>query len=372
MGRTGIRILALACACSLGLLPPLCVQAGQPQEEKEDLERLIELYNEYENRFAAIETVQDIEGNGFHVIENQSFPVILESFGEEEVFFLPVMEEEYHRMAILVADSEDNILYKTNQLATNSRRLGELKQATKGIAAVSFQDLNGDGLSDITLITNCENDTGEYKGKTYKTGDVLFQRDGGFYRDWRISDKINRFSMNKSTSFIRAYVRDGISTEVLYTAATLDELVDNGFEIMQGQSYWRSFEKQGRLRIVPGVIKIAEYNIFMIYLVNEQGYIVWSFQTMKDYDNLYSLKGMACRDVDGDGMKDIVILGRYSYSGQDGELIVDTRCSVFYQRTDGFAEDEEFTGSYQCTAEDTVSGLVELIRGYWGWTVEDD
>lgn len=94
MGRTGIRILALACACSLGLLPPLCVQAGQPQEEKEDLERLIELYNEYENRFAAIETVQDIEGNGFHVIENQSFPVILESFGEEEVFFLPVMEEE--------------------------------------------------------------------------------------------------------------------------------------------------------------------------------------------------------------------------------------------------------------------------------------
>lgn len=372
MGRAGKRILALVCACSLGLLPPLCARAGQLQEEKEDLKRLIDLYNEYENRFTAIETVQDIEENGYYVIENQSFPVILESFGEEEVFFLPIMEENYHRMAVLVADAEGNILYKTNQLATNNGRLGELEQPTKGIAAVSFQDLNGDGLADITLITNCENETGEYRGKTYKTGDVLFQRDGGFYRDWRISDKINRFSMNKSTSFIRSYVRDGISTEVLYTATTLDELVDNGFEVIQGQSYWRSFEKLGTLRIVPGVIKMAEYNIFMIYLVNEQGYIVWSFQTMKDYDNLYSLKGMACRDVDGDGMKDIVVLGRYSYSGENGELLVDTRCSVFYQRTDGFTEDKEFTDSYQCTAEDTVSGLVELIRGYWGWTVEND
>ncbi len=372
MKRIGMAAITAACVFGLFLLSPVCAQAGQPQGGQGELEQLKIKYQEYEARFTAIETVSDIEENGYHVIEEQSFSVILESFGEAEVVFLPVMEEEYHRMAILIADGEGNILYKTNQLETNNRRLGELEQPTKGIAAVSFQDLNGDGLSDIILITNCENETGQYKGKIYKTGDVLFQRDGGFYRDWRISDKINRFSMNKSINFIRAYVRDGISTEILYTAKTLDELLDSGFSVMQGQSYWRSFEKQGTLKIVPGIMRMAEYNIFMIYLVNDQGYIVWSLQTMKDYDNLYSLKGMACRDMDGDGMKDIVVLGRYSYAGPDGEQLVDTVCSVFYQRTDGFAEDEEFGDYYQCTEEDTVSGLVELIHEYWGWTVEDD
>ena len=375
MGKTRKGVLLAAgilALCVLMLQPVPVVQAEQIQEDKEALEQLIKLYNEYEARFAAIENVSDIEENGFFAIEEQSFPVIMESFGEEEVTFLPVMDEEYSRMAVLIADSEGNILYKTNRLETNNRRLGELKQPTKDIAAVSFQDLNGDGLTDIILITDCENETGEYEGRIYKTGDVLFQGQGDFYRDWRVSDKINRFSMNKSIDFIATYVRDGISVEVLYTATTLEELLNNGFQIIQEQCYWRSFEKQGYLRVVPGVIKMAEYNIFMIFLVNEQGYIVWSFQPMEDYDNLYSMKGMTCRDMDGDGMKDIVILARYSYAGPEGELQVDTKCSIFYQRTDGFEEDKEFSDYHQCTSEDTVSGLVELIRGYWGWTVEND
>lgn len=370
MKRAGRAVLLAACILALRTVP--VVQAEQIQEDKDALEQLIKLYNEYEARFAAVENVSDIEENGFYVIEEQSFPVTFESFGEEEVTFLPVMDKEYSRMAVLIADSEGNILYKTNQLETNNKRFGELKQPTKGIAAVSFQDLNGDGLTDIILITNCENETGEYAGRTYKTGDVLFQRDREFYRDWRISDKINRFSMNKSISFIATYVRDGISVEVLYTATTLEELLDNGFQIIQEQCSWRSFEKQGYLRVVPGIMKMAEYHVFMIYLVNKQGYIVWSFQTMEDYDNLYSLKGMTCRDMDGDGMKDIVVLARYSYPDSEGNLQVDTKCSIFYQRTDGFAEDKEFSDYHQCTSEDTVSGLVELIRGYWGWTVDND
>lgn len=353
--------------CMLSLLP---VKAA----ENDGLEQIIRDYNEYVTGFAAIEDTNDIEENGFHVIEDQSFSVILESFldGETEVNFVPVMYERYNRLGILITDSSGKVLYKTNQLETNNKWLGQLQQPTRGIAAVSFQDLDMDGLTDIILITDCENDTGEYAGKPYKVGDVLFQRDGGFYRDWRISDKINRFSMNKSAEFIASYVRDGNSTEILYTAATLDELVDNGFQIIQEQCYYRSFEKQGFLQVVPGVIKMAEYNVFMIYLINEQGYIVWSFQPMGDYDNLYALKGMTCRDMDGDGMKDIVVLGRYSYSGPEGELQVDTVCSIYYQRTDGFTEDKEFKDYYQCTTEDTVSGLVELIREYWGWTVEND
>lgn len=337
----------------------------------EELGLLIQKYQEYQAGFAAIETVSDIEANGYEAIESQSFPVVLESFGEEEVIFLPIIEKQYHRLAVLIVDTEGRVLFKTNQLETNNRCLGQLEQPTKDVAAVSFHDVNEDGLTDIILITNCENETGAYAGKIYKTGDVLFQQDQSFYRDWRISDKINRFSMNKSARFIISYVRDGSSTEILYTATTLDELLDNGFQIIQENSYFQNFEKQGRLKMVPGVIHIAQYDVFMIYLVNEQGYIVWSFQPMKDYDNLYALRGMICKDVDGDGMKDIVVLGKYSYEGANGESLIDSKCDIYYQRTDGFSVDTGFADYYQCTEEDTIRGLLEIIREYWGWRIEE-
>ena len=356
---------AMACVC-ICLLP-----LGRVSAQGEAVKVLAQKYQAYQACFSAIESVEDVEANGYEKMESQSFPVVLESFGEEELTFLPIMHREYHRLAVLIADSEGKVLYKTDQLETNYKYLEQLEQPTKDIAAVSFQDLNHDGLTDIVLITNCENGEGEYAGQTFKVGDVLFQRDGQFYRDWRISDKINRFSMNKSADFIASYVRDGNSTEVLYTATTLEELLDNGFRIIEEQNYLRTFEKQGKLRVVPGVLSMAEYDVFMIYLVNEQGYIVWSFQPMEDYDNLYALKGMTCSDLDGDGMKDILVLARYSYSGPEGELAIDTKCHIYYQRTDGFAEDTDFSGSYQCTELDTVGELVWSIRDYWGWTKEE-
>lgn len=364
MRKKWIAVLLSVCICIMAFLP---VQAEEPA----DTEALILQYQAYQDSFAAIEKRKDIEENGFEAIEEQSFPIVLETFGESEVTFLPIMDKKYHRLAVLILDSRGKVLFKTNQLETNNKYLGQLEQPTKGIASVAFQDLNGDGLTDIVLITNCENDTGDYAGKPYKIGDVLFQKEKGFYRDWRISDKINRFSMNKSAEFIISYVRDGNSTEALYTASTLDELLENGFHVVEEQCYYRNFEKQGLLQVVPGSIRIANYDVFMIYLVNEQGYIVWSFQPMGDYDNLYALKGMTCRDMDGDGMKDLVLLARYSYAGPEGELLVDTRCSIYYQRTDGFEEDTEFQQYYQCTETDTVGGLVEIIREYWGWTKEE-
>ncbi len=334
-----------------------------------ETEPLLIMYQDYQYRFEAIEQLADVEENDFHIISDQVFLVMTQRFGE--ISFIPAMDKQYQRLIILLADGNGNIVYKTDELETNYRIRGQLKQPTTGIAAVSFQDVNGDELIDIVLITACTNETGTYAGKSYKVGDVLFQNEEGFYRDWRISDKINRFSMNKSIDFITAFIRDGYSTEFLYTATTLDELLENGLEIITEQSYPRKFEKLGKLQVIPGTYTMADYTIFMIFLVNEQGNIVWSFQPMGDFDNLYALKGINCKDIDGDLLKDVIILARYSYEGSNGEVVVESDYSIYYQRTAGFIEETDYKNIYQCNEEDTMAELVEKARAYWGWEVAE-
>lgn len=334
-------------------------------------EELLRQYAEYEAQFASIEWDEDIEKNGYDILEEHVFQVVLESFGEEAVTLLPAMNHTWRRLAIFVADAHGKILGKYNRLETNECIRGEMMQVTRDIASVAFADVNLDGRTDIILITRCVNNEGDYAGIPYKVGDVLFQGDGTFYRDWRISDKINRFSMNKSANYIVNFVRDGRSAEFLYTASTLEELKSHGFSVIEEQCYARNFEKLGRLQVVPGTVQISAYTVFMIYLVDEDGNIVWSLQPMGDYDSLYSLRGINGRDVDGDGMKDLVVLARYSIEETPGEARIDSRCTIYYQRTSGFEVDTGFEKYYQCTEEDTMDELVQKIREYWGWQVEE-
>ena len=48
--------------------------------EEEELEQIILEYGKYNTLFSAIEDIDDAEDNGFRIIEEQSFPVLLESF----------------------------------------------------------------------------------------------------------------------------------------------------------------------------------------------------------------------------------------------------------------------------------------------------
>lgn len=355
------------------------------------------LYEEYNARFDAVEHREDITENGFEIVDIHIFPVQYEIDMQKEMetelvrqmkaqpdadikdlkmnmeapmLMIPAYDKMYNRLALFFVDGDGTILYKSDHLETNSCVIGQMQQPAQEMVSVAFQDLNGDKLTDIILITSC--DVGD--GKKYRIGDVLFQDTEGliFYRDYRISDKINRFGMNQNTDSITAFVRDGNSTEFLYTAVTLKELLQHGFKIITEQCHTRTFGKLGKLQVVPGTYRIADYDVFMIYLVNEQGDIVSALQPMGDYDNLYALKGINCRDIDGDGLKDIIVFAKYSYEDENHKLAVASDYSIYYQRTGGFSADTEIKGKYQCSEEDTMQTLVEKARAYWGWKTDDD
>ena len=334
--------------------------------EKQDSQAA--LYQQYMQRLDAVKLRTDIETNGFQIVKDHVFPIEME--GADEAFLIPAYDKQYHRLALFFADGSGRIIFKTEQLETNFQKRGQLKQPNERLAAVSFQDMDGDGLTDILLITTCYHETGEYEGRSYKVGDVLFQKKGVFYRDYRISEKINRYGMNKSIQFIAALVRDGYSTEFLYTAATKEELLAHGFQVMEDQMRSQSFEKLGKLHILPGTYRMAEYTVFMIYLVNDRGLIVWSFQPMGDYESLYGQKGMAVQDINGDGLRDLVVLSEYSYEGSGGEMVLKEDYSVYYQQTAGFYEDKEMKQAVVCSGEETMEELVSRLRAFWGWKTD--
>ena len=357
--------LSAVCLCALFL----CCETALAAEDtalNED-EKVLAQYREYRERLESISYRTEIGENGYEIVENQIFPIEIAGYGEGEVSLVPAFDESYHRLALFFVTEDGQVIYKTDQLETNNRVLGQMEQPACDIAAVSFRDLDMDGRMDIILITACAGADGSDEG--YKVGDVLFQskKQAGFYRDYRIADKINRYGMNKSAEVITAFVRDGCSTEFLYTATTLKELLAEGLQIITEQCYYRTFGKLGKLQVVPGTYRISNYDVFMVYLVSEQGDILYSLQPMGDYDNLYALKGINCRDIDGDGLKDIVILARYSYEGEEGRLIVESDYSIYYQRTGGFSLDTEIKDIYRCSDEDTMEALVEAARIYWGW-----
>lgn len=344
--------------------------AAQPQAGMQSDRETLSQYREYQERLASAVRREEIGAAGFTVVEDQIFPIEMKGYGE--VSLIPAYDDAYDRLILFFADDAGTIVYRTEELETNYRVRGQMRQPNRGIAAIVFEDLNGDGLTDIVLVTTCVNVSGDYAGKPYRVGDVLFQsrETGGFYRDYRVADKINRFGMNKNTELITAFVRDGHSTEFLYTAATLDELLANGLRIIEEQYYTRIFGKLGRLRVVPGVYHVASFDIFMVYLVNEQGDIISSLQPMGTYDNLYALKGIRCQDIDGDGLKDIVVLAKYSYEDDGGQIIVESDYSIYYQRTGGFSADVNMKNRYRCGDDDTMEILVEKARAYWGWRSE--
>lgn len=352
----------------------VCICIAAPAYGAQDAS-LTKKYQEYRARLDAIATMEDISVQGFRIVENHIFPIELNMNGT--VLVVPALDKQYNRMAVFLIRDDGHVLYKTDQLETNNQKKGELRQPNKGVAAISFQDVNGDGVMEILLITYCEKEYGTGAGSTYKVADVLFQAELNgkqlVYRDYRISARLNQYGMNKSIKFITTHLVQHYSTEFLYTSSTLKSLTAQGFQIYTDRSYWEDFEKWGRLRVVPGVYQMAEYYVFMVYLVNEQGYIVWSFQPMGDFESLYELKGVSCVDVDGDGLKDIVVLARYIYEetshgdGAGNESKLSDDYAIYYQRTDGFHSGTGMKSRFRAGETDTIDDIIKKAHRYWGW-----
>jgi len=347
MKKTGVFLL---CFLTLSLLIPLKTPASSDSDQ-------------YMARFHSINTLTEAKAAGYEPVGiiTDYFPT---ACVHAECTVYPSINRQYGRMALFFADADGRVLYKTEDLACNNFYSGQLTQPNADVAAISERDVNGDGLKDILIINLCLDDDG-----VFKIGDILYQGADMFYRDWRVTDKINRFNMNKDIDMMTAFARDGQSAEFLYSAATLDELIRDGFIPLTDQTFDADFEKFGAVKVVPGTYTMGGIHIFILYLVNSDGLVVWNFQCMRGYDSFNRMTGISFKDVDGDGWADLSVLAVYDSLGDNDETQTVTDFSIYYQRDGYFFEDTDFRAAFlkQLTGKETMDDIVQAARKYWGW-----
>ena len=95
--------LGIALLSALLFFPVLTGKAADGEEE------LRREYRMYQERFAAIERMEDLEENGYEVMEEQIFPVTLESICPEELTMVPAVDRACRRLALFFLDDEGQV-----------------------------------------------------------------------------------------------------------------------------------------------------------------------------------------------------------------------------------------------------------------------
>ena len=142
--------------CILLAIVMLWTEAAQikaAQITGEDAGNIQKEYQAYQERLSSIAFREDIEENGYEIMEEQIFPITLESFGLGELTMIPAIETSLNRLALFFLDGEGNVVYSYDQLEANCRIRGELKQSVKDVAGVSFSDVIRDGRNYIIIIS---------------------------------------------------------------------------------------------------------------------------------------------------------------------------------------------------------------------------
>lgn len=322
-------------------------------------------YNRYAQSFERIFFEQHIENSGFRVIEEQAFEI--DHAGLGRLRLIPAISRGYNRLSLFFVREDGYVVYKTDDFESNSWLRGQARQTNQDVICIAYRDLNGDDLKDIIIISACRNESGVYAGKTYNVGDVLFQSEIGFYRDLHISDKINRFDMNKNSEAIMAFVRDGESMEFLFTSKTLDELLKGGFQPISYMVRTEHLEKFGVVSIIPGFYNMTGQNYLMIYIIASDGRILWNFQPMHYYVNFYDIQGIMFIDIDGDGLKDMTLLARYVTYDENGDIMIKQDYDIYYQRAGYFLEDWELKNAMPCGENESLMTISRNARKFRGW-----
>ncbi|MDT8715534.1 hypothetical protein IAI10_02525 [Clostridium sp. 19966] len=152
------------------------------------------------NKTSSSQTLTSLKDGGLVVIDKQCFSVKLENFGTVKFISGLKRENSTQAAAFYLLDSNSNVIYKFPDFYGNS------KGAFKDISAVSFSDVNNDGLKDVIIITDYT-----INGSTKTISSIYFQHGTSFANNEALDTKLNNSSSNKDINSVIKYAKSNLN-----------------------------------------------------------------------------------------------------------------------------------------------------------------
>lgn len=145
-------------------------------------------------------TLNNLKDGGLVVIENQSFPVNIKNYGNVKFISGLKRENSNDNVNFYLTDDKNNVLYKFPEFYGNSKGM------FKDISAISFTDVNNDGLKDIIIIA----DYSISLASPTTIGSIYFQKGKEFINNKALDDKINSSQNNKDIATVLKYAKENL------------------------------------------------------------------------------------------------------------------------------------------------------------------
>lgn len=138
----------------------------------------------------------DLQNNGLRVIEDQSFWIQLENWGKVRFVSGKSRVAGRSKLDFYLVDDNGKVLYKFPDFYGNKWPWFE------GIRAVSFQDVNKDGLTDIIVSAEYSTGAGPQGAIPFPIGGIYYQKNREFVSMPELDKQINEAGKNKSIEML--------------------------------------------------------------------------------------------------------------------------------------------------------------------------
>jgi hypothetical protein len=155
------------------------------------------------NVFGENLNVKDLKSKGFSLIEDHSFLVALEHWGKVKFLSCEQNPESTAKLAFFLSDAKGKIICSLPDFYGNHWTFYEMK-------AVSFKDINKDGIKDIIVIADCVTGVGNEGAVPFSVCAIYFQFEKGFKNVQKLDEAINHAVKNKTIEMIIKYTQDKV------------------------------------------------------------------------------------------------------------------------------------------------------------------
>jgi hypothetical protein len=151
----------------------------------------------------------------------------------------------------------------------------------------------------------------------------------------------------------------------------LNDPKKNGLEIIENQSFEVELEKWGKVKFVTATLAANPFPKLVFFLTDDKGTVLYSFSDFVEYPGwlLSEARAVAFRDVNKDGLKDIIIIADYMTGVGKNGAIPFHHSKIYFQKEKRFVcipeLDEKINEGQQNESIDTLINFVAgKVEGY--------